>query len=49
MSTRKGNIILMEELLDEAEDRTYKIVCEKNPDLAEAKNEKWLGKLELEL
>lgn len=37
MSTRKGNIILMEELLDEAEDRTYKIVCEKNPDLAEAK------------
>lgn len=35
MSTRKGNIILMEELLDEAEEAAYKIVCEKNPDLGE--------------
>ncbi|MBI4994589.1 arginine--tRNA ligase [Candidatus Peregrinibacteria bacterium] len=35
MSTRKGNIILMEELLDEAEEAAYKIVCEKNPELAE--------------
>lgn len=36
MSTRKGNIILMEELLDEAEDRAYEVVKEKNPDLSEA-------------
>lgn len=35
MSTRKGNIILLEELLDEAEEKAYKIVCEKNPDLSE--------------
>ena len=35
MSTRKGNIVLMEELLDEAEERAYKIVCEKNPELSE--------------
>ncbi len=36
MSTRKGNIILMEELLDEAEERAYEVVKEKNPLLAEA-------------
>lgn len=35
MSTRKGNIILMEEVLDEAEERAYEIVKEKNPDLKE--------------
>lgn len=40
MSTRKGNIILMEELLDEAEDAAYKIVCEKNPELDEKKKRK---------
>lgn len=37
MSTRKGNIILMEELLDEAVALAYKVVCEKNPDLSEEK------------
>ncbi len=37
MSTRKGNIVLLEELLDEMEEGAYKIVCEKNPDLSEAK------------
>jgi arginyl-tRNA synthetase len=37
MSTRKGNIILLEDLLDEAEEGAYKIVCEKNPELSEAK------------
>lgn len=35
MSTRKGNMILLEELLDEAEELAYKIVSEKNPDLPE--------------
>lgn len=39
MSTRKGNIVLMEELLDEAEDLAYKIVCEKNPELKEEKKQ----------
>lgn len=33
MSTRKGNIVLMEEVLDEAEERARKIVEEKNPEL----------------
>lgn len=37
MSTRKGNIVLLEELLDEAEEGAYKIVCEKNPELSEEK------------
>lgn len=37
MSTRKGNIVLLEDLLDEAEEGAYKIVCEKNPELPEAK------------
>lgn len=35
MSTRKGNIILLEDLLDEAEERAFKIVLEKNPELDE--------------
>ncbi|MBI5412825.1 arginine--tRNA ligase [Candidatus Peregrinibacteria bacterium] len=35
MSTRKGNIILLEEVLDEAEERALKLVEEKNPDLSE--------------
>lgn len=37
MSTRKGDIILMEELLDEAEEGAYEIVKQKNPELAEDK------------
>ena len=36
MSTRKGNIILMEELLDEAEEMAGEVVNEKNPNLGEA-------------
>lgn len=39
MSTRKGNIVLLEDLLDEAVERAYKIACEKNPDLSEAKKQ----------
>ncbi|MBI2638325.1 arginine--tRNA ligase [Candidatus Peregrinibacteria bacterium] len=35
MSTRKGNIVLLEELLDEAQEGAYKIVCEKNPELSD--------------
>lgn len=35
MSTRKGNIILMEELLDEALERAHEMVKEKNPELSE--------------
>ncbi len=39
-STRKGNVIRLEQLLDEARDRAFKIVDEKNPDLSlEEKNE----------
>lgn len=34
-STRKGNVIRLEELLDEAHNRAYNIVNEKNPDLTE--------------
>lgn len=34
-STRKGNVIKLEELLDEAHHRAYEIVNEKNPDLSE--------------
>lgn len=34
-STRKGNVIRLEELLDEAKNRALAIVEEKNPDLAE--------------
>lgn len=34
-STRKGNVIRLEELLDEAHNRAYDIVNEKNPDLSE--------------
>lgn len=37
MSTRKGNILLLEELLNEAEAGAYEIVREKNPDLSEEK------------
>jgi len=36
MSTRKGNIILLEEVLDEAEERAYKLAKEKGLDLSEA-------------
>lgn len=34
-STRKGNVIKLEELLDEAHNRAYQIVNEKNPNLSE--------------
>lgn len=37
MSTRKGNIVSLEELLDEAEEGAYQIVSEKNPELSEEK------------
>lgn len=40
MSTRKGNIVLLEDLLDEAEDGAYAIVNEKNPDLSEERKRK---------
>lgn len=33
MSTRKGNVILLEDVLDEAVERASKIIEEKNPDL----------------
>lgn len=35
MSTRKGNIIKLDSLLDEAVDRAKKILLEKNPDVSE--------------
>ena len=35
LSTRKGNIIKLEELLDEAHSRAYDVVNEKNPSLSE--------------
>jgi arginyl-tRNA synthetase len=35
MSTRKGNIILLEDVLDEAEERAYKLAKEKGLDLSE--------------
>ncbi|MBP9718214.1 arginine--tRNA ligase [Candidatus Gracilibacteria bacterium] len=35
MSTRKGNIILMDEVLDEAVERAHEMVKEKNPDLSD--------------
>jgi len=35
LSTRKGNIIKLEELLDEAHNRAYDVVNEKNPNLSE--------------
>ncbi|MBU0578035.1 arginine--tRNA ligase [Patescibacteria group bacterium] len=35
MSTRKGNIILLEELLDEAEERAYKLAQEKGLNLSD--------------
>lgn len=38
-STRKGNVIRLEELLDEAHKRAYQIVNEKNPDLTEDEKE----------
>ncbi|WP_022820199.1 arginine--tRNA ligase [Fusobacterium russii] len=38
-STRKGNVIRLEELLDEAHKRAYQIVNEKNPDLTEEEKE----------
>lgn len=34
-STRKGNVIRLEELLDEGKRRAYEIVNEKNPELSE--------------
>lgn len=34
-STRKGNVIRLEELLDEAHNRAYQIVNKKNPELSE--------------
>ncbi|MCL4176425.1 MAG: arginine--tRNA ligase [Verrucomicrobia bacterium] len=34
--TRSGEVIRLSDLLDEAEDRAFKVVSEKNPDLAEA-------------
>lgn len=37
MSTRKGNIVLLEDLLDEAVSRARKIIEEKNPELPEDK------------
>lgn len=37
MSTRKGNVVLLEEVLDEAVLRAEKIVEEKNPELADKK------------
>ena len=35
LSTRKGNVIKLEELLDEAHNRAYDVVNEKNPNLSE--------------
>lgn len=40
MSTRKGNIILLDEVLKEAVKKARKIVDEKSPDLKEAEKEK---------
>lgn len=34
MSTRKGNVIFLEDVLDEARDRVAAIIAEKNPELA---------------
>ncbi|MDZ4286296.1 MAG: arginine--tRNA ligase, partial [Candidatus Sungbacteria bacterium] len=36
MSTRAGNVISLEAVLDEAEQRAYKVIKEKNPDLRDA-------------
>ena len=36
LKTRSGDVIRLKALLDEAVDRAYAIVCEKNPDLAES-------------
>jgi arginyl-tRNA synthetase len=33
--TRAGDTVRLADLLDEAEERAYKVVCDKNPDLAE--------------
>jgi arginyl-tRNA synthetase len=44
MSTRKGNIILLEDVLDEAEERAYKLAKEKGLDLSE-KEAKELGRI----
>ena len=39
-STRKGNVIRLEQLIDEGRDRAFKVVNEKNPELSlEEKNE----------
>lgn len=38
-STRKGNVIRLEELLDEGKRRAYEIVNEKNPELSEAEKD----------
>ena len=38
-STRKGNVIRLEQLLDEGKKRAYDIVQEKNPDLSEEEKE----------
>ncbi len=34
MSTRKGNVIFLEDVLDEAKERVLAVIAEKNPDLA---------------
>jgi arginyl-tRNA synthetase len=33
MSTRKGNVIFLEDVLDEARERVLAVIDEKNPDL----------------
>lgn len=38
LSTRKGNVVLMEQLLNEAISETLKIIDEKNPDLPDKEN-----------
>ena len=39
LSTRKGNVIKLEELLDEAHSRAYDVVNEKNPNLSEGEKQ----------
>jgi hypothetical protein len=36
MSTRKGRVIFLEEVLDRARDEVLRIICEKDPELADA-------------
>ena len=40
MSTRKGKVVLLEDVLDEAVNRIKEIMAEKNPDLTEEEKEK---------